>query len=132
MIKKLVKPTYRPSDYWTSEIIKPAISEAVREHMVGRDEVAVFRLDVPKVKAYLKELILWIRILITTAFAFTLDTIVVWNFFAPTRHDVSDRVRDKVLNALNSEKIAGLVAEEDSGRFSTTFTIPPNSNTPEC
>ena len=101
MIKKLVKPTYRPSDNWTSAIIMPAISEAVREHMVGSDEVAVFRLDVHKVKVYLKEIILLIRILITTALVFTLDTIVVWNFFAPTRHDVSDRVRDKVLNALN-------------------------------
>ena len=61
----------------------------------------------------------------------TLGTVMLWNFFAPTTKDVSDRVINNFLHAINSENIAGLFAEGDSGRFSSTSTIPPHGNTPE-
>ena len=99
------------------------IDEEIQAGEVGRDEVDGFKIDMAKVEVYLKQLILWIRIIITVVLAFSLFTIFVCNFFAPTSKDVSDRVIDKLLSALNSENIAGLVTEEDSGRIST---IPPN------
>ena len=129
---KIGKLSYRPSDYWTSQIIMPTIEEESRERAVGRDEVDGFRIDVSKVEGYLKQLILWIRILITAFLVLSLVTIVVWNFFAPTSKDVSDRVIDKLLNAINSENIAGLVAAGDSERKSTilhTSTTPPHRTT---
>ena len=67
-----------------------------------------------KGEAYLKKLILWIRIMITVVVPFTLFKIVVWNFFAPTSKEVSHRVRDKLLNWINSVNLAGLVAKGDS------------------
>ena len=106
----------------------PTINEAVQEH---RDEVDGFRVDVAKVELYLTQLILWILILITTVLVFSLVTIV-WNFFAAPGKALSDRMIDKGLNAINSENIAGLVAEGHSGRFSSTSTIPPNGSTAEC
>ena len=45
----IVKLTYRPSDYWTSEIIMDTIPEEVHERALGRDEVDGFKLDVAKV-----------------------------------------------------------------------------------
>ena len=44
----------------------PSINEEIRERAEGSDEVAGLRVDVTKVEGYLKELILWIRILITS------------------------------------------------------------------
>ena len=101
------------------------IEEEIQAGEVGRDEVDGIRIDVRKVEAYLKKLIHWIRMLISVVLVLSLVRIVVWNFFAPASKAVSDRVIDKLLNALNSENIAGLVAEGDSGRNST---IPPNGN----
>ena len=109
----------------------PTIEEEIRERAVGRDEVNGFRIDVTKVEGYLKQLILWIRILITATLVLCRVTIVVWNFFAPTNNDVSDRVITNLLNAINSQNIAGLLVEGDSGRFSSTSTIPPHGSSPE-
>ena len=92
----------------------PPIEEHSREHAVGRDEVEGFRIDVTNVEGYLKQLILWIRILITAILVLSLVTIVVWNFFAPSNKEVSDRVIDKLLKAINSEKIACLMGAGDS------------------
>ena len=69
--------------------------------MVGRDLVDGFRLDVASVEVYLKKLIIWIRILVIVVLVLSLGTIFVWNFFAPTSKDVSDRVIVKLLNALD-------------------------------
>ena len=55
----------------------PSIDEEIQEGVVGRDEVDGFRIDVANVEVYLKQLILWIRIIITVALAFSLFTIVV-------------------------------------------------------
>ena len=116
------------------------IPEESHERALGRDEVDGFRIDVSMVEGYLKQLILWIRILITAILVFNLVTIVVWNFFAPTNKDVSNRVIDKLLNAINSENIAGLVAAGDSDNSKTiphistsphTSTIPPHGSTLE-
>ena len=110
------------------------IPEEIREPAVGRDEVDGFRLDVTKVNVYLKQIILWVRVLIVSVLVLSLVTIVVWNFFAPTNKDVSDRVIDKLLNAINSENIAGLVPAGDSESTSTiphTSTIPPHDSTQE-
>ena len=110
----------------------PTTEEESRERAVGRDEVDGFRIDVSKLERYLKQLILWIRILITAILVLSLVTIVVWNFFAPSNKDVSDRVRDKLLNAINSENIAGLVAERDMEHIITiphTGTSPPHGTT---
>ena len=63
--------------------------------------------------------------MITVVLAFSLFTIVLWNIFAPTSKAVSERVIDMLLSARNSENIAGLVAEGDSGR---TSTIPSKGN----
>ena len=77
--------------------------------MVGRDELDGFHLDMTKVEGYLKKLVLWVRILIMTILVLSLVSIAVWNFFAPAHKDVSDRVIDKLIGALNSENIAALV-----------------------
>ena len=61
-----------------------------------------------------------------------LTLVMLWNFFALTAKDVSDRVITNPLNAINSQNIACLLAEGDSGRFWRTSTIPPHgSSTPE-
>ena len=39
------------------------IPEESHERALGRDEVDGFRLDVTKVNVYLKQIILWIRVL---------------------------------------------------------------------
>ena len=54
-----------------------------------------------KVEVYLKQLIVWIGKKIPVVLEFSLFTIVVWNFFAPTSKEVSDRVRHKWLSAKN-------------------------------
>ena len=78
----------------------PSINEEIRERMVGRDEVDGIHLDMSKIEGYLKQLVLWIEILIMTVLVITLVYIAVWNFFAPTSKNVSERVIDKVLSAL--------------------------------
>ena len=103
-----------------------------RERALGRDKVNGFRLDdVGKVEVYLKQLIIGIRCLMVFILVLTLGTVMLWNFFAPTTKDVSDRVITNLLNAINSQNIAGLLVEGDSGRFSSTSTIPPHGSTPE-
>ena len=81
-----------------------------------------------KVNVYLKQIILWVRVLIVTVLILTLGTVMLWNFFAPTTKDVSDRVITNLLNAINSQNIGGLLAEE---RLSSTSTIPPHGSTQE-
>ena len=101
------------------------------ERVLGRDEVDGFRIDVTKVNVYLMQIILWVRVLIATVLILTLGTVMLWNFFAPTTKDVSDRVSNNLLSAINSENLGGLLAEVNSGRFSSTTTIPPHGSTPE-
>ena len=84
-----------------------------------------------KVDVYLKQIILLVRVLIVCVLVLTLGSVMLWNFFAPTTKDVSDRMNTNLLNAINSQNIAGLLAEENSGRFSSTSTIPPHGSTPE-
>ena len=81
-----------------------------------------------KVNVYLKQIILWIRVLILSLLVLTLGTVMLWNFFAPTTKDVSDRVINNLLHAINSENIGGLLAQE---RLSSTSTIPPHGSTQE-
>ena len=107
------------------------IPEENHERALGRDEVDGFRLDVTKVNVYFKQIILWVRVLIVTVLILTLGTVMLWNFFTPTTKDVSDRVITNLLNAINSQNLAGLLVEGDSGRFSSTSTIPPHGSTPE-
>ena len=107
------------------------IPEEGRERALGRDEVDGFRLDVTKVEVYLKQIILWVRILMVSVLVLTLGTVMLWNFFAPTTKDVSDRVITNQLKAINSQNIAALMGEENAGRFSSTRTIPPHGSTPE-
>ena len=104
------------------------IPEESRERALGRDEVDGFRLDVTKVNVYLKQIILWVRVLIATVLILTLGTVMLWNFFAPTTKDVSDRVINNILNALNSQNIGGLLVQE---HLSSTSIIPPHGSTPE-
>ena len=99
-----------------------------RRFEVGRDELDGFRLDVTKVNVYLKQIILWVRVLIVTVLILALGTVMLWNFFAPTTKDVSDRVINNLLNAINSQNIGGLLAQE---RLSSTCTIPPHGSTQE-
>ena len=42
------------------------IPEESRERALGRDEVDGFRIDVMKVNVYLKQIILWVRVLIVS------------------------------------------------------------------
>ena len=79
-----------------------------------------------KVDGYLKQLVLWVRILIVTILMLSLVSIAVWNFFAPTHKDVSDRVFDKLIGALNSENFAALVGEGEGARYSVTTTAQVN------
>ena len=112
----------------TSEIIKLSIYQEIQERAVGRDELDRFSIDGKNVEVYLKQLIVWIRILVSDVLLFSLGTIFIWNVFAPTSKDVWDRVIVKLLNGINSGKVAALVAEGDSGRFSSTSTITPNGS----
>ena len=104
----------------------PTLSEAVRERMVGRDEVDGFHLDMAKVEGYLKQLVLWVRILIKTILVISLVSIAVWIFFAPAHKDVSDRMIDMLIGALNSENLAALVGECGGSRYSVTTTAHVN------
>ena len=61
-----------------------------------------------KVNVYLKQIILWVSVLIVTVLILALGTVMLWNFFAPTRKDVSNRVITNLLNAINSQNIGGL------------------------
>ena len=106
----------------------PTIEEEIRERAVGRDDVDGFKIDVTKVNVYLKQIILWVRVLMVRILVLTLGTVMLWNFFAPTTKAVSDRVMYNLLHSINSEKIGGLLAEE---RFSSTSTIPPHGSTQE-
>ena len=94
--------------------------------MVGRDEVDGFRLDMAKVEGYLKQLVLWVRILIMTILVISLVSIADWNFFAPAQKDVSDRVIDMLKGALNSDNHAALVGEGEPARYSITTTAHVN------
>ena len=76
------------------------IPEEVRERALGRDEIDGFRLDVTKVNVYLKQIILWVRVLIVSVLVLTLGTVMLWIFFPPTTKDVSDRVINNLLHAL--------------------------------
>ena len=52
MDSKVIKLTYHPSDYGTSEIIMDTIPEDSRERALGRDEGDDFRLDVAQGEVY--------------------------------------------------------------------------------
>ena len=54
-----------------------------RERALGTDEVDGFRLDVRKVEGYLKQIKLWVRVLMVSILVLTLGTVMIWNFFAP-------------------------------------------------
>ena len=99
------------------------IPEDSRERALGRDEGDDFRLDVAQGEVYWKQIILCIGVLMVSVLVPTLHPVLLWNFFAPTTKDLSDRANNNVLHAINSERIAGLLAEEDSG----TNTIPHSS-----
>ena len=104
------------------------VPEESQERALGRDEGDGFRIDVTKVNVYLKQIILWVRVLIVTVLILTLGTVMLWNFFAPTTKDVSDRVINNILNALNSQNIGGLLVQE---HLSSTSIIPPHGSTQE-
>ena len=103
---EISKLTYRPSDYCTSHIILTTISKIALEHMVGREELDGFHLDMTTIEGDLTQVVRWIRILILTVLAITLVPIAVGNFFAPYSKDVSQRVIDRLFIALNLENIA--------------------------
>ena len=79
-----------------------------------------------QIEGYLKQFVLWIRILIMTVLVISLGSIAVWNFIAPDQKDVSERVIDKLLTALNRDNLAGIVAE---GHYSATSTILTDGGT---
>ena len=69
-----------------------------------------------------------------------LGTVMLWNFFARTTKDVSDRVITNLLNVINSQNIAGLLAGWDTRHTKTispthsiphTTTIPTHGSTKE-
>ena len=102
--------------------------------------MADFRIDVTKVNVYLKQIILWVRVLIVSVLVLTLGTVMLWNFFAPTTKDVSDRGSTNLVNAINSQNIAGLLSEWESDNSKTiphistipdTSTIAAHGKTPE-
>ena len=104
------------------------IPEEGHERALGRDEGDGFKLDVAKVEVYLKQIILWIRVLMVSVLVLTLGTVMLWNYFASNRKDISDRLSNNLLHAINSENLPGLLAEE---RLSGTSTIPPHGSTQE-
>ena len=104
------------------------VPEESQERALGRDEVDGFRIDVTKVNVYLKQIILWVRVLIVTVLILALGTVMLWNLFAPNTKDVSDRVINNLLHAINSENIGALLAQEG---LSSTSTIPPHGSTQE-
>ena len=92
-------------------MIRPTLFEAVREGMIGRDELDGFHFDTAKEQGYLKQLVLCVRFLIKTIIVIRLFSMTLWNFFAPAHNDVSDRVFDKLLRAINSDNLAARVDE---------------------
>ena len=57
-----------------------------------------------------------------TLLVISLVSITVWNFFAQAHKDVSERVLDNVIRALNSENLDCLVGEGEGTRYSITTT----------
>ena len=53
------------------------ILEESHERALGRDEVDGFRIDVTKVNVYLKQIILWVRVLIVTVLVLTRGTVML-------------------------------------------------------
>ena len=49
------------------------IPEESHERALGRDEGEGFKLDVTKVAAYLKQIILWVRVLIVSVLVLALE-----------------------------------------------------------
>ena len=87
-MEKLFKLTYHRLYFWTIEIILDTIPEEGSERVLGKDEVDGYRIDVAKLEVYLKHLINWIRVLIGTVLVLRLGTVILWNFFSPTKNDV--------------------------------------------
>ena len=58
-----------------------------------------------KVDAYLMHYVFLVRIMIMTVLLVTGVSILLWNFFAPQRQDLSNRVRVNFLNAFTSENL---------------------------
>ena len=81
----------------------------------GGDQVDGIRIDLKEVEGYLNKLILWVRILFMSNLVLSLIAIVIWNFFAPPHRDVSERVINKILSAVNSENFGALAPEPPNG-----------------
>ena len=107
----------------------PSIYEEVQEPAVWRDMVDGFRLDVKNVEVYLKQFIVWIRIMVSVVLVLSLGTIFSWNFFAPTSKEVSDRVIVKFVNAIDLQYRVEVIVLEEPDRLSSTSIIPPNGST---
>ena len=76
----------------------------------GADRVDWFKIELAQVQAYLKQIVMWIRILIMRILVLSLISIVVWNLFAPPHRDVPDGVIDNILKALNTQSFGALSA----------------------
>ena len=74
----------------------------------GIDKVDGFKIELGQVEAYLKQIVMWIRILIMSVLALSLISIVVRILFAPLHRDVPDGLIDNIRNALNTQSFGAL------------------------
>ena len=90
-----------------------------------RDQVDGIQFDMAKVYRYVTQLVLWVRILIMIILMVKLESIALWNVFA-TAQEIWDRVIDKGIAAVNSEKVDTVLRVRKRGRYSITPTGHPN------
>ena len=73
------------------------------------DQVDGIREHIGKLEQYLKNLLIWLRVLVVCLVVISLIAIVVYNFFAPPEKDVSPEVINKLLGALNAGEIQAIL-----------------------
>ena len=73
------------------------------------DHVAGIRQHIGKLEEYLKNLMVWLRILMVCLIMVSLIGIIVYNFFAPPEKDVSPVVINKLLGTLNGGEFQAIL-----------------------
>jgi len=79
--------------------------------------------SITKIEDYLKKLLMWGRILLVSVLGLAVFAILVYNFFAPSEKDVSPKVIQNLLHALNAQgliDIPPIVLFENQTEWGTT------------
>ena len=78
--------------------------------------------SITKIEDYLKKLLMWGRILLVSFLGLALFTILIYNFFAPSEKDVSPKVINNLLHALNAQGLIDIppIVLENQTEWGTT------------